>query len=177
MEKELFDDYVKNRYIKQMDYYSRASSKNQKRYKLFQWILIILSALTPVLAALNGKEIINKEGNSFVFSSQFIQTLLVSVSSIVAILTTGLKTFNYQELWVNYRTTYEQLKPEFYYYEFNVGPYGASGVDKESLFVMRIESILNKEHSHWPPAKNLQDGSKAKQSQDNNEDNTENTVK
>ena len=152
MDKVSFDDYLENRYKKQMEYYSKNSAKYQKRYKKFQWTLIILSALTPVLAALNGTTIITN-GQDTAIHSQVIQVSLLIVSSIVAILTTGLKTFQYQELWVKYRTAYEQLKPEIYYYEFNVPPYNASGVDKELLFVSRVESILNKEHIQWPPAK------------------------
>jgi hypothetical protein len=105
--------------------------------------LIILSALTPVLAALNED-----------FKLQF---LVVIVSAIVAILTTGLKTFQYQELWANYRATCEQLKPEIHYYNFNVGPYGMQGVDKEALFISRVETILDKEHQGWPPAKKIRD--------------------
>ncbi|MEO7767969.1 MAG: DUF4231 domain-containing protein, partial [Ferruginibacter sp.] len=54
MEKLTFDDYVANRYTKQMEYYKNTSQQNQKKYKLFQWTLIILSALTPVLAALSA---------------------------------------------------------------------------------------------------------------------------
>jgi hypothetical protein len=37
-----------------MEFYSKSAAKNQKKYRLFQWILIILSALTPVISALNG---------------------------------------------------------------------------------------------------------------------------
>ncbi len=156
MDKEAFDDYVANRYRKQMEYYSNSSVKNQKKYKTFQWVLIILSALTPVLAALSSVTWSSQEDIKRVVP-QFIQILLVIISSIVAILTTGLKTFQYQELWAIYRATYEQLKPEIYYYDFSIGPYSEAGVDKESLFVTRIESILNKEHVQWPPAKKLQD--------------------
>lgn len=156
MEKEAFNDYVANRYRKQMEYYSDTSGKNQKKYKMFQWVLIVLSALTPVLAALSSVTWSNQEEIKR-FIPQFIQILLVVISSIVAILTTGLKTFQYQELWALYRTTYEQLKPEIYYYDFSIGPYSEAGVDKESLFVSRIESILNKEHAQWPPAKKLEE--------------------
>lgn len=156
MEKEAFDDYVANRYRKQMEYYSKTSAKNQKKYNTFQWVLIILSALTPVLAALSSVTWSGNEATKTIVP-QFLQILLVVISSIVAILTTGLKTFQYQELWANYRTTYEQLKPEIYYYDFSVGPYSEAGVDKESLFVTRIESILNKEHVQWPPAKKIQE--------------------
>jgi len=144
MDKETFTQYLENRYQKQMEYYSKTSAKNQDKYKNFQWVLIILSALTPVLAALDGKW----------FS---LQIAVVITSAIVAILTTGLKTFQYQELWVNYRATYEQLKPEIHYYNFNIGPYGGEGIDKESLFVTRIEKILDKEHQGWPPSKKLQE--------------------
>src|SRR5437868_12934644 len=110
MDKAVFDEYVENRYKKQMAYYANTSSKNQKKYKLFQWILIILSAVTPVLAAMNGLTLSHEE-QIYTIGSQVLQVLLVVVSSIVAILTTGLKTFQYQDLWVNSRTTYEQLKP------------------------------------------------------------------
>jgi hypothetical protein len=143
MDKEAFNQYLENRYYDQMNYYDRTSGKNQKKYKRFQWILIILSAATPILAALD------QEFN--------IQYVVVIVSAIVAILTTGLKTFQYQELWVNYRATQEQLKPEIHYYNFNVGPYGTVGVDKEALFISRVETILDKEHQGWPPARKIRE--------------------
>ena len=92
MDKVSFDDYLENRYKKQMEYYSKNASKNQKRYKKFQWTLIILSALAPVLAALNGITIVNN-GQETAYHSQVLQVSLLIVSSIVAILTTGLKTF------------------------------------------------------------------------------------
>jgi len=143
MDSETFKEYLEKRYYDQLNYYEKSSGRNQKKYKNFQWVLIILSALTPILAALNED-----------FKLQF---LVVIVSAIVAILTTGLKTFQYQELWANYRATCEQLKPEIHYYNFNVGPYGMPGVDKEALFISRVETILDKERQGWPPAKKIRD--------------------
>ena len=150
MDKVIFDEYVENRYKPQMEYYKNASSKNQRNYKRLQWVLIILSALTPVLAALNGISWVH-EAKIYTLGSQLVLILLVVIASVVAILTTGLKTFRYQDLWVTYRTTYEQLKPEIYYYEFNVGQYSTANVDKESVFVSRVEAILNTEHTQWQP--------------------------
>ncbi len=151
MDEKAFATYVQERYEKQMKYYSDASAKNQKKYKRFQWILIILSAITPVIAALNSLSV-KIGGNALSLS-----LVVVIISSVVAILTTGLKTFNYQELWITYRSTYEKLKPEIHYYHFNVGDYGKPGIDKESLFVSRVESLLDTEHAQWPPARKLQD--------------------
>ncbi len=99
MEKITFDDYVANRYMKQMEYYSKTSAKNQNKYKSFQWTLIILSALTPVLAALSGV-IWSHDADTNTMGMKLIQILMVIISSVVAILTTGLKTFQYQELWL-----------------------------------------------------------------------------
>ncbi len=140
MDSETFKEYLEKRYYDQLKYYEESSGMNQKRYKYFQWVLIVLSALTPVLAAFDWERIV-----------------VVIVSAIVAILTTGLKTFQYQELWTNYRATCEQLKPEIHYYNFSVGPYSVSGIDKESLFITRVEAILDKERQGWPPAKKLID--------------------
>lgn len=150
MDEATFETYLKDRYEKQMEYYSKASAKNQKRYRQFQWILIILSAITPVIAALNGLNI-----TPGVKLNPNLSLVVVIISSVVAILTTGLKTFNYQELWITYRSSYEKLKPEIHYYHFNVGEYGKPGIDKESLFVSRVESLLDTEHAQWPPAKKL----------------------
>jgi hypothetical protein len=142
MDKEIFKDYVENRYKDQMSYYSKAAGKNQKKYKQFQWVLIIFSALTPILAAFDGKWM-------------SLQIPVVLISAIVAVLTASLKTFQYQEIWVNYRATDELLKPEIYYYNFSVGPYAEEGIDKETLFVSRVETILDKEHINWPVVKKL----------------------
>lgn len=149
MDKITFEKYLEERYLKQMDYYKLGSAKNQKKYKRFQWFLIILSALTPVFAALSTL------GSNLTASTEiYIKILVVVTSSIVAILTTGLKTFNYQELWTKYRSTYEKLKPEIHYYDFNVGPYAVMDIDKESIFVARVEAILDGEHTLWHPVKN-----------------------
>ncbi len=155
MEKAVFDDYVENRYKKQMEFYSKASAKNQKRYKQFQWTLIILSAATPILAALASRGITEAAGDAAGYSA--LQIIVVVISGVVAILTAGLKTFSYQELWITYRVTYEKLKPEIHYYHFSVGPYADPGIDKESLFVATVEAILDAEHKQWPPAKKLQE--------------------
>lgn len=143
MDKEAFEKYLADRYYDQLNYYERSSGKNQKKYRYFQWVLIILSASAPILAALD--------------KDFMLQYLVVGVSAIVAILTTGLKTFQYQELWANYRATAEQLKPEIHYYNFNAGPYGMPGIDKESLFISRVETILDKERQGWPPAKKIRE--------------------
>lgn len=159
MDKATFEKYLQERYYDQMNYYDKKSGFYQNRYKKFQWILIILSALTPIIAAFQGSKIFDMVicSHSLHIIGENLNIIVVIISAIVAILTTGLKSFQYQELWVTYRLTQELLKPEIYYYQFNVGPYADASIDKESLFVTRVETILDKEHSSWPPAKKLKD--------------------
>ncbi|QTE38154.1 DUF4231 domain-containing protein [Mucilaginibacter gossypii] len=149
MEQNDFQKYVEDRYRHQMEYYKTTSAKNHRLYRNFQWTLIILSLLTPVFTALKLGG--NAAPGSGLGVDWTILTLIIS--SAVAILTTALKTFNYQELWVTARTTYEQLKPEIHYYNFNLGPYAKPDQNKEGLFVTRVEAILSSEHDLWPPAK------------------------
>ena len=53
MEESEFESYLKERYYDQVDWYDRKAARNQKVYKFFQWGLIILAAITPVLVAID----------------------------------------------------------------------------------------------------------------------------
>jgi hypothetical protein len=66
-------------------------------------------------------------------------------------LTAALKTFKYQENWINYRTTCETLKKEKYLYDAGLSDYQES-VDREAQFVDRLEALLVRENSIWPYA-------------------------
>ena len=92
MEAASFADYLEKRYQGQMSFYSKASAKNQKKYKNFQWMLIILSTLTTIMAALPRDK----------FDLQYA---VVASAALVTVITSALKTFQYQELWVSYRAT------------------------------------------------------------------------
>ena len=143
MEKVAFSEYLEKRYYDQLNWYEKTAAKNKKKYKYFQWLLIIMSTATTIFAALQKCD------------NPYLHFMVLGSAALVTILSSALKTFQYQELWVSYRTTIEQLKPEIYYYQFNAGEYGREGVDKETLFVARIESILSKEHDAWPIFKKL----------------------
>ncbi len=128
-----FDKYLTGRYEDQTNWYDRKSQKYKKLYYAFQGPIIILAAITPILIAL---------GESWERWSAVI------ISALVAIGTTFLKTFKYQETWINYRTTCETLKKEIYFYNWELGEY-ANFSDKKQLFVERVESLLSRENTMW----------------------------
>jgi hypothetical protein len=68
------------------------------------------------------------------------------ISLIVAILVSSLKTFNFQENWVSYRTTAETLKKELIFFRAETGPY-ENVKDMKNLFVQRVESLISRRHT------------------------------
>jgi len=113
-----FENYLMKRYEDQTKWYSDSASKNKKFYiffqwgviiLFFQWGVIILSASLPVLIA------------SVPESRQWVTVIL---SILLAIGTAGLKTFKFQENWINYRTISETLIKEKHYYDADLDEYG-----------------------------------------------------
>ncbi len=105
MDRATFDKYVNERYFAEISWYDRKSMRNQIWYRTLQWGLIVLSASTPVVIALAQKT----------DSMPWVKPLSLVTSVLVAILATSLKTFKFEENWVNYRTTCKTLKKEIHF--------------------------------------------------------------
>ena len=133
MKKEEFDKYLVDRYEDQLAWYDKKAIWNHKIYQRFQWIAIILSAITPVL-------VIAGEG--------WTRWLAVFVAVVVAICIAALKTFSYQDNWISYRTTCETLKKEKHFYKANIQGY-EKVENKEALFVEQVESLISRENTLW----------------------------
>ena len=82
MEVAEFEKYLEERYYPQIKWYDMKAISNQKIYKTLQWIVIILAAVTPVLVAIG---------------ENWERWVAVVISALVAIGTSVLKTFKYQE--------------------------------------------------------------------------------
>lgn len=133
MDQDKFQAYLKDRYEDQINWYSDSASKNKRFYNFFQWSVIIFSASLPVL---------------IVSVPDFWKWVTVILSILLAIGTAGLKTFKFQENWINYRIISEMLKKEKHYYDAKFDEY-ANASDKEALFVDRVEAIISREHNLW----------------------------
>jgi hypothetical protein len=133
METEDFQKYLKERYEPQINWYDKKSMWNQKLYRNFQLAVIILAAITPVLVAIDA---------------EVIRWPTVFIAALVAIGTSVLKTFKYQENWINYRTTCETLRKEIHFYRACLGDYRDSE-EREALFVERVESLISRENTMW----------------------------
>jgi len=133
MDSAKFKEYLSDRYEDQVLWYSNRATTNKQWYQFFQWGVVVLSAAVPVLIA------------SVPIRFQWF-TIIISI--ILAIGTSALKTFKFQENWVNYRTISETLKKEKHFYDARLDDY-ANTEDIEALFVERVESMISRENSLW----------------------------
>lgn len=134
MNDEEFKKYLKERYEEQINWYDKKAGKNQKAYKILQWGVIVLAAITPVLVAIE--------------STSLLRFIAVISSFLVAAGTTILKAFKYQENWINYRTTCETLRKEIYYFNAGIDEYKNSD-EPRRLFVKRVENLISRENTLW----------------------------
>ena len=133
MTEQDFNDYLENRYQKQISYYSIQAASNKRFYQAFQWGVILLSATVPIFVVL--------------FENSF-RWITATLSVLLGIGTSALKAFKFQENWTNYRSIGEALKKEKHFYDADLGDY-AQAADKRSHFVARVESVLSRENLLW----------------------------
>ena len=137
MTDEQFDEYLKDRYQDQIDYYGRKAGRNKNIYTWFQWIVIIGSSLLPVLVVSINDSI-----------NQKYKLAAAGLSIVLAIGTSALKVFKFQENWLNYRQLAEALKQEKHFYDAGISAY-ANAADKHAVFVDRVESLISRENAIW----------------------------
>lgn len=128
------EEYIEQRVIDQINWYDTKSQKSQKWFKRIRGLEIISASAIPLFAGF---------GQGATWSIMLIGVL----GAIVALLASLLSLNQFQENWIEYRTTCESLKHEKYLFLTNAEPYNED--DPFGLFVQRIESLISKENSAW----------------------------
>ncbi len=129
------EDYIKQRLQDQIDWYDRKSKLNQNWFKRLQVISIIASGSIPFLTGY----ITDSTGG--------VKVLVGSLGLVVAVITSVLGLFKFQENWLAYRTTSETLKHEKFLFITNSEPYDQE--ESFKLLVQRVEGLISKENSSW----------------------------
>ena len=138
MNNSQFDDFVKNRYCKAIEWYDKKSVSYKKYYVVFQAFLLVFASTTPVLIAIDF--------STTDFSD--LKWMAVITAVIVAITSSSLRIFKFHDNWTTYRSICETLKKEIHFYKADIEEY-MNCDNKESLFVSRVESLISKEHNLW----------------------------
>jgi len=128
------EQYISERVDKQIVWYGQKSQNAQKCFKALRGFEIIAAALIPIIAGFGGEDLP-------------ITFILGSLGALIAVASAFISLNQYQENWIEYRTTCESLKHEKFLFLTRAAPYH----DEKPLiiFVQRIESLISKENNTW----------------------------
>jgi hypothetical protein len=126
-------DPIMERLEDQIAWYESKSVANQQAYKRIKVAEILAAAIIPFLAALGRPRIGMATGG---------------LGVLITVLEGLLHLNQYQQNWINYRSTCEALKHEKYTYLGKAAPY-ANVPDPHALLAERIESLVSQEHAKW----------------------------
>ena len=134
------NEYIQNRLIAQIRWYSAKSRKEQKHYKQLSVVSIIVTAIIPIFTLLLDFDCINT----------FAKIVIAVLSSCASVIT-GINTlYKHKELWVQYRTNCELLKSVLHRFytqsdEFN----GKTEEEAFKILVSSCEQYFVKEFDNW----------------------------
>jgi hypothetical protein len=126
-------DPINERLEDQITWYDHQSTANQRSYKRIKILEILSAAIIPFLAALGRPHIAMVTGG--------LGVLITALEGLLHL-------SQYQQNWINYRSTCEALKHEKYTYLGKAAPY-ANVPDPHALLAERIESLVSQEHAKW----------------------------
>jgi len=127
-------EYIETRVDDQIRWYSSHSRQAQQRLKWLQGFAITAAAVIPILAGFGPETVTVK--------------LTIALLSVLIAVSSALVSLNqYQENWIEYRTTAESLKHEKFLFLTAAEPYRDARAFE--LFVLRIEALISKENSAW----------------------------
>ena len=129
-EKGDFDKYLVERYDIEVKWYDKKSILNKRLADIFQILIILLAAITPVFAALE------------------LKWFTIVSSSLIAAISGIFRYCKFDELWHNYRTICETLRKEKNFYDFKLNDYQDAEYP-EKVFIERVESLISQENTKW----------------------------
>ncbi|MGJ8681029.1 DUF4231 domain-containing protein [Paraglaciecola sp.] len=127
-------EYISQRLDEQLNWYDKKSQRAQKLFKWFRTTEILAAVSIPFIAGFSNEE--------------FPLAIVVAILGALIVLIAAVISLNqFQENWIEYRTTCESLRQEKYLYLTHTQPYSEDS--RFNLLVQRVEAIISKENSHW----------------------------
>jgi len=131
-------EYIEQRLDDQQHWYEGKSAWNQNWYKRLQIVEVLLAAGIPFASSLIGK---------FPDSPHAIPILVSAMAFLIAAAAGMLGLYRFQENWLQYRITAEQLKREKFLFLTKSQPYDVD--DAFHVLVANVERILGVENNTW----------------------------
>jgi hypothetical protein len=125
------EEYLKERVEEQIDWYSKRADRAKSGFQICRATELIGAAMIPFAAG-------------FLACGKVVSALL---GMIVAVSAGFASLFQFQQNWIEYRTTSETLKKERMHFLTHTAPYDDD--DAFSELVQRIETLVSKENINW----------------------------
>lgn len=138
-------EYLEQRLEDQIGWYDTKSQQAQGRFKKVRVIELVAAIAIPFVA-----------GVATVNTITYLQWVIAVLGVVVAVTAALVGLYDWQENWINYRSTAEMLKHEKYVYLTRVKPY--DGEDAFALLVERVEGLVSTEHSKWQESRSDKKG-------------------
>ncbi|KAI4446446.1 hypothetical protein C823_000964 [Eubacterium plexicaudatum ASF492] len=131
-------DYITNRILPLMEWYSVKSKKNRTRYHFWMTISISIGAMIPVLSV-------------FADGAIWVKVLIATLSSAVTASNAYISLYNFKDLWMIYRNMRENLLRILYCYFNNAGAFSQSITqeEKDILLIDSCEEKISYETNMW----------------------------
>ena len=129
------EEYLKERLEGQIDWYDKKSIKSQNWFKRLQVIVIVASATIPFLSGFMDE------------TTLYLKIVVGLLGLTIAAATAILGLYQFQENWLEYRTTCETLRHEKYLFLTGAAPYDED--EPFLLLVERVEGLISKENTNW----------------------------
>lgn len=129
-------EYLKDRVDDQINWLEAKSGQNQKSYKRLRTVILVTSALIPLISG-------------FITDELGWLKVVVGFGGVIVAISQGMISINkYHDLWLQYRATSETLKREKLLFLTRVGAY-AKEEEAFKNFVIMVEAILSEENKQW----------------------------
>lgn len=131
------EEYIDERLDDQISWYDKKSLASQRWYKRLRMVEFVAAALIPFLVGYLAPE------------TTATKIVIGLLGVAIAVITGTLGLCQFQERWIEYRTTCESLKKEKYLFLTESDPYDGEVSARFRLLVQRVESLVSKENTSW----------------------------
>ena len=131
------DEYIAKRLDDQIGWYDHKSLSNHSWYKWLRMTQFVAAALVTFFAAFLAPGV------------PTTKPIIGLIGVAIAVITSTLDLFRFQEHWIEYRTTCESLKKEKLLFQTGCEPYRGDPASNLCILVQRVETLISKENSNW----------------------------
>ncbi|MEB2778179.1 DUF4231 domain-containing protein [Algoriphagus sp. D3-2-R+10] len=132
-------DQVNMEWERLYKHFKEKAATGKKHFYFYKYVSILLAAVTTIVSSLQS-----------IYLSTFPQWILPVISAGATVAVAFLGASSSQKIWINSRTTGQQLQTEKFFFNQQAGIYRTSQNEESiRLFSERLIQIWNEGHGKW----------------------------